>query len=185
MTDKPIEFISDNSPSREERLLAQHAPDLKAKGYLSTEGVPIGAGIHLIPLLMETFKATKRIFDHSLELIRLEPGEEPTADPNEIIKAFYLAISDTTQALQKDGFENPADLAFELILPHMDWIFCIHYAYWSAQTNPFDVLYVNPEAFSEDNPNNVKDTLNALLQHARAKEAKWTIKVTEKALSHL
>ena len=172
----------DPNLTREENLLIQHTPELQALGYLDPQGKPVGAGEHLVPLLLQTLKATKSMFDHNVELMGLDIDEEPSTDSNEIIKSFYLAIKDTTEALAGAGYENPADLAFELILPHMDWIFCVQYACWSAMMTPIDVLSVDIRAFDEDNPNRVEDTLRAFLQVAREREAKWSIKITEKAL---
>lgn len=111
--------------------------------------------------------------------------EESSIDLNEIIKSFYLRITATTKALEQDGHENPVDLTFELIVPHMDWIFCTLYAYWSAQMCPIDVLEIDPKSFNTDHPNHVETTLKAFLQHTREKGAKWSIKITEKALQHV
>lgn len=172
----------DPNLTREENLLNQHTPELQSMGYLDPEGKPSGAGKHLIPLLLETFKATKEIFDYDVELMRLDIDEEPSADPNEIIKSFYMAIRAAVQALQEDGYENPADLAHELILPHMDWMFCVQYACWSAMMTPIDVLSIDIKAFDENNPNRVEDILRAFLQVAREKGAKWSISITQKAL---
>lgn len=172
----------DPNLTREQNFLTQHTLELQTAGYLNHEGEPIGAGKHLIPLLLETFKATKDIFDHGVELMSLDVDEEPETDPNEIIKSFYMAIRAAVQSLQDDGYENPADLAHELILPHMDWMFCIQYACWSAMMNPIDVLSVDIRAFDENNPNRVDDILRAFLQVARDRGAKWSIKIAEKAL---
>lgn len=171
--------------SREERLLANHTQELRSVGYLDSNSNPIGLGKHLIPLLLKTFKATNLIFDHGVEALQLEPDEEPGQNPYPIIQAFHEEVARTIEALSRDGYENAADLAYELILPHLNWVFCIHYTMLCAWARPFDVLVVNENAFSEDNPNQVKDALEAFLQVARKKNLKWSAKVAEKALYQL
>ena len=151
-------------------------------GYFDPEDQPIGAGKHLIPMLLETYRATKMISAHGLEVFQLEEDKETSIDPDEVIESFYEEICKTVQALQENGYDNAADMLFELIFPHMDFIFCIHYACWSAMMNPIDVAFYNLKIFDVDNPNRIEDTLRAFLQVAQEKEAKWSIKITEKAL---
>ncbi len=118
-------------------------------------------------------------------MLQLEPDEEPGQNPYPIIQAFHEEVARTIEALSRDGYENTADLAYELILPHLNWEFCIQYTLWRAWARPFDVLVINENAFSEDNPNQVKDALKAFLQVAREKDLKWSAKVAEKALHQL
>ena len=170
------------SGSREERLLANHTRELRAMGYLDPDSNPIGPGKHLIPLLLKTFKATKLIFDHGVEALQLEPDEDSSQDTGPIIQAFHEETARTVEALIRDGYKNAADLTHELILPHLDWVFCIDYTLWCAWTCPLDIVMIDENAFQDGQ---LEITLKAFLQHARDKGLKWSAKIAEKSLYQL
>lgn len=169
--------------SYDRELLSQNAAELQSMNYLSSEGQAIGAGIHLIPLLISTLQISKRILKHASAMVCKDESEgEDGDDPGKIMQSFHLEIREAIQALEDDGYEQAPDLAFELITPHMNWVFCMNYALWSAQMCPFDVIDINPAAFDEDNPDSIEDQLRAFLQVAQEKDAKWSILITKKAL---
>lgn len=168
-----------------DKHLAGLTAELQSMDYMDEEGRAIGMGCHLVPLLRETFIAHERLTLLAVETMSLEEGDEPENNPAEIIKAFYQKLVTAIRALQAEGHDQAEDLAFGLILPHMNWLFCTHYAYWSAQMCRFDVLAIDPEAFNADHPQHVEITLKAFLQHTRKKDAKWSIRIAEKALQHI
>lgn len=172
-------------PSREQELLSIHLVDLQSMGYLDSQGRPIGLGTHLVPLFLKTLETKRAIIFHNSEMINLEDGDAPSIDYSQLFQDFYKEIHKTTETLQKAGYHNAPDLAFELILPQMDFLFCTHYAYWSAMMSAFDVITVDSNALDENNPNDLRDTLRAFLQVAEEKKAKWSIEITKKSLNKL
>lgn len=168
---------------------------LKKSGYVDSDGIPSGAGIHLIPLLKETFIILEKHFflrsaaisepEIPLEEKAHPPIDEKDEDCFDLIKKLYLTIRKTITDLRQAGFDEPDALAFELIIPQMNWMFCLDYAYWSAMTNPIEIADRYEFAFQYDHPDEPFGTISAFLEFAKEKNAIWSIKITEKGLKRV
>jgi hypothetical protein len=103
--------------------------DLIEMGYLDQDQQAIGAGVHLVPLLQNVLVAIETMFQITAQAHSIDDDEvAPTHDWVETMKAFHLSVQKAVKDLEEAGYENPKDLAFELIFPHMNWVFCTMYA---------------------------------------------------------
>ena len=168
---------------RELQLLSHRTAELRSMGYLDADGQPIAAGKYLIPLLLDVFWAAKIMNDHVIDMISRR-DEDTDRIPPDFMLSFCTGIVTTIEKMQEEGYENAPDMAFELILPHMDFLLCTMYANYSAMMCGIDIISLYPNAFNPDNPDDLNETLDAFLKYARMKNAKWSIRITEKALHY-
>lgn len=161
-------------------------PDLMEMGYVDEDQQPVGAGIHLAPLLKEAVVAIETVFQITLQA---GPGDdhevETTHDIAETMKAFHNALQKAIKGLDESGFDEPRDLAFELIFPHMNWLFCTMYANWCAQMSIIDIADSMDEPLDPQILNDPISLLEIFMKYARKTGANWSAKITEKALSQL
>ena len=170
--------------SRERQQLSRHTEALQSMGYLDERLQPIAAGEYLIPLLLDVFWATNIMNDHTIDMMSGRDEENSDRVPEDFMVSFCTGIVTTIEKMQEAGYENAPDLAFELILPHMDFLLCTLYARFSATMCGIDLISLYPNALNPENPDDLHDTLEAFLKYARTKNAKWSIRITEKALHY-
>ena len=170
--------------ARERQQLSQQTAALQSMGYLDERQQPIAAGKYLIPLLLDVFWAANIMNDHVLDLMSGRDEVNEDLIPDGFMVSFCTGIITTIEKMQEAGYENAPDLAFELILPHMDFLLCTLYARFSATMCGIDLISLYPNALNPENPDDLHDTLKAFLQYARIKNAKWSIRITEKALRY-
>jgi hypothetical protein len=173
-------------------LIDKRRTELEEMGYLNSEGNPISAGIHLIPLLKETLIiVTKHIHLCGAAMNEQDNQETETDESSEGESSMGLAqnlnaiIQKTISNLQEDGFDQPDTLAFELIIPHMNWLFCLHYSYCGALGHAFDIIERYEHAFDENHEDQLIGTVSAFLEFAKEKNATWSAKIAEKGLKRV
>lgn len=161
-------------------------PNLMEMGYLDQDQQPIGAGIHLVPLLKEAVIAIETVFQVTLQAGPEGAHEvEPTHDVAETMKVFHNAVHKGIKDLSKSGFDNPQDLAFELIFPHMNWLFCTMYANWCAQISIINIAASMDEPLDPQILNDPISLLEIFMKYTRTTGAYWSSKIAERALSQL
>ncbi len=170
--------------ARERQQLSEQTAALQSMGYLDERRQPIAAGKYLIPLLLDVFWAANIMNDHVLDLMSGRDEVNEDLIPDGFMVSFCTGIITTIEKMQEAGYENAPDLAFELILPHMDFLLCTLYARFSATMCGIDLISLYPNVLNPENPDDLHDTLKAFLQYARMKNAKWSIRITEKALHY-
>ena len=170
--------------ARERQLLSRHTTALQSMGYLDADSQPIAAGKYLIPLLLDVFWASNIMNDHTIDVMSGRDEENSDRIPEDFMFSFCTGIVTTIEKMQEAGYENAPDLAFELILPHMDFLLCTLYARFSATMCGIDLVSLFPNVFNPENPDDLHDTLEAFLKYSRMKNAKWSIRITEKALHY-
>ena len=162
--------------------------ELNQMGYVDSEGNPISAGIHLIPLLKETLVIVKtHIHLRGALTARQDTDETATEESTEdetllgLNQKLNAIIQQTISNLQEDGFEQPDKLAFELIIPHMNFLFCFNYSYCGALAHFPDVIERYEHAFDENHEDQI-ETVSAYFEFVKEKNATWSAKIAEKGL---
>ena len=164
--------------------------ELNQMGYVDSEGNPISAGIHLIPLLKETLVIVKT-HTHLCAALMAEQDtdetetEESTEDETllGLNQKLNAIIQQTISNLQEDGFEQPDKLAFELIIPHMNFLFCFNYSYCGALAHFPDVIERYEHAFDENHEDQI-ETVSAYFEIVKEKNATWSAKIAAKGLKN-
>ena len=178
--------VTRNIEFKSTRDINKLIPDLVEMGYLDQDQQPIGAGIHLVPLLKEAIVAIETVFQITLQA---GPGDahevEPTHDVVETMKVFHNAVHTGIKDLDELGFDKPQDLAFELIFPHMNWLFCYLYANWCAQINIINIAASMDEPLDPQILNDPISLLEIFMKYTRMTGAYWSAKIAERALSQL
>ena len=171
-----------------QNTIDKHRAELNQMGYVDSEGNLISAGIHLIPLLKETLVIVKAHTHLCGSLMALQDTDETktelsTEDKTMIGLAQKLndIIQQTISNLQEDGFEQPDKLAFELIIPYMNYLFCFNYSYCGAIGHPIDVIERYEHAFDENHEDRI-ETVSAYFEFVKEKNATWSAKIAEKGL---
>jgi hypothetical protein len=174
----------DQRPSGELAFLDKSTKkDLITQGYMDQDGVISGAGKHLIPLLLETIKTAKAMRKFTVAFLAEDEAGVADFDLNSVFEAFYQAVNKARTDLHEEGYENVEDRYGELILPQMDWIFCVQYSAWMAQNIAFDMLMKDPRAFDENHPDVDFSTLKLFREIIIERKAKWSLKIVDKALA--
>ena len=165
-----------------------HRAELNQMGYVDSEGNPISAGIHLIPLLKETLVIVKtHIHLRGALTAEQDTDETETEESTEdetllgLVQKLNVIIQQTISDLQEDGFEQPDKLAFELIIPHMNFLFCFDYSYCGALAHFPDVIDRYEHAFDENHEDRI-ETVSAYFEIVKEKNATWSAKIAEKGL---
>lgn len=162
--------------------------ELNQMGYVDSEGNPISAGIHLIPLLKETLVIVKKHI-HVRGALMAEQDNDETETEESIEDETLLGLNQKLNAiiqktisnLQEEGFEQPDKMAFELIIPHMNFLFCFDYSYCGALAHFPDVIDRYEHAFDENHEDRI-ETVSAYSEIVKEKNATWSAKIAEKGL---
>jgi hypothetical protein len=171
---KPTEEFGSLNPSIKK--------DLIAKGYMDQTDRPIGAGKHLVPLLIETLKATRALFNFTAAMF--DENEELMAqlDPQPVFESFHQVQSKVRVDLLADGFEHVEDRFRDVILPQMNWVFCSQYSAWMARQVMLDLVMKDIRAFDEDHPDGELYTLQVFREFVKEKGAVWALSIVEKGI---
>ncbi|MFM2221090.1 MAG: hypothetical protein RLZZ553_838 [Verrucomicrobiota bacterium] len=156
--------------------------DLMTRGYMDHSGNPIGAGIHLIPVLVETLNTVRTMMNYSSAMMVDDEDRAQEFDIQAIFQSFHFKLSTTMEALSHDGYRNPIELYADVLLPHMDWAFCMQYCGWMARQMPIDLLSKDINVFEEDHPEEGFQIIRLFREVAQEKNAAWALRVADKAI---
>ena len=168
------------------RNFNQLIPDLIEMGHLDQDQQAIGAGVHLVPLLQKALVAIETVFQITVQAHSLEDDEvAPTPDGMETMESFHESIQEAVKSLEEAGYENPKDLAFELIFPHMNWVFCTMYATWCTQMRCADIIINHEDLDLDVMINEPQEMLKIFQEYSRRIGAVWSVRIAERALEKI
>jgi hypothetical protein len=156
--------------------------DLMKRGYIDHSENPIGAGTYLIPVLVETLKTVTTIMNYSSAIIADDEDRMLEFDIQAIFQSFHSKLTRTMEVLSNDSYGNPIELYGDVLLPHMNWVFCMHYCSWMARQMPIDLLTKDIDVFEEDHPDGGIQIIRLFREVAQEKNAAWALRVADKAL---
>ncbi|MEN9992006.1 MAG: hypothetical protein RLZZ224_1708 [Verrucomicrobiota bacterium] len=162
--------------------------DLMKRGYMDHSENPIGAGIHLIPVLVETLKSVRTMMNYQSAIIDGDEDRMQELDIQAFFQSFHSKLTTTMEALSNDGYQNPIELYSDVLLPHMSWAFCMQYCGWMARQMPIDLLSKDINVFEEDHPEEGFQIIRLFREVAQEKNAAWALRVADKtieAIGHL
>jgi hypothetical protein len=156
--------------------------ELMKRGYMDHAENPMGVGNHLIPVLVETLKTGKTIMNYTSAIMADDEDRMQTFDIQECFQSFHFKLNATMDTLSNDGYENPIELYCDVLLPHMNWVFCMHYCVWMARQIPIDLLTKDIDVFEENHPDGGIQIIRLFREVAQEKNAAWALRVADRAL---